>query len=99
VRSPRTMSSAGTYREPILILAQPAAPTLGQLWDGKASVEVLGPAGLPIRLSVSLQFTPGKPAIRKEFHGLRLPVDRSTWVEVFDEEFRQKREVWKRYED
>src|SRR5262249_11824668 len=54
MRSPPTRRSAGTFREGLLILATPISPTLGELWDGKATLELRGPNGVQVTLNLAL---------------------------------------------
>jgi hypothetical protein len=45
VRAPHSRPPSGTVREGLMLIANPAIPTLAELWDARASVQVVGPAG------------------------------------------------------
>lgn len=54
VRSPHTRPGTGSFREGLLILADPVSPTLDELWDGRASLQILGPATARVRVEFAL---------------------------------------------
>ena len=98
VREPRPQTAAGTYRQALVLMASPSTPSLADLWQGKAVVEVLGPAGLPIDARVSLQRSRGDGLLTRPLRGLRLPVSRGDWTAAFDD-FRELKEAKRRYDD
>jgi len=83
VREPRAQSLTGMYREALVILASPASPTLDELWEGKASVEVVGPIGLPISLKVNFEHGSGAAPLRTQSQ-MSLPIDSHGFAEAFD---------------
>src|SRR5207253_10294778 len=71
VREPNPRSSTGSYREALLLLTTPALPTLGELWDGKATLEILGPGGLTIGVRAWLERSPMSTLVTKRFRPLQ----------------------------
>ena len=54
IREPIARGSTGTYREPLLLQSSPPLPTLEELWEGQASLEIIGPEQVTVdRASVS----------------------------------------------
>jgi hypothetical protein len=47
--------ATGTFHEGLQLVASPAQPTLSELWDGHAAVELLGPAGTEVTMTVKLE--------------------------------------------
>ena len=97
VREPRIRGTGGTFREALLILAGPASPTLEDLWEGRATVDVLGPPGVPVGVEVTLEHAKAQFA-RKQLGPLTLPISAATWREVFEREFRQMKNVYQAYD-
>ena len=45
IRAAHVRPSTGTIREGLMLLTNPVLPTLSELWDGRAVVELIGPSG------------------------------------------------------
>jgi hypothetical protein len=84
MRSPPTRRSVGTFREGLLILATPISPTLSELWDGKAAVEVRGPREVQVKLTFSLADRVGK-TLGQHRVTTTLPVDGQRWANLFNQ--------------
>lgn len=97
VRSPHTRPPAGTPREGLMILASPASPTLGELWDGQAGLEILGPRDTRARLTLALADRLTRPLVTRTVT-IGLPVDSGRWAELFSQQFRNAEEVHRTYE-
>jgi hypothetical protein len=82
MRTPPTRRSTGTLRGGLVILATPVSPTLTELWDGTASLELRGPEGVEVKVDLALCDRAGKTLAR---HALRvsLPVDSQRWLRLF----------------
>jgi len=97
VREPRVRAASGTYREALLILAGPASPTLEDLWEGRATIDVLGPSGVAVEVGVSLERGSERIA-HKQLGPLTLPIAAHVWREIFDRDFRQAKDVYQGYD-
>jgi hypothetical protein len=97
IRSPHTRPPTGTPREGLMILASPASPTLGEIWDGHAGVQVIGPTDTRARVTLALADRLTRPLVTRTLT-LALPVDGARWAEVFSRQFRRVEEVHRTYE-
>lgn len=97
VRSPHSRPPTGSPREGLMILASPAAPTLGELWDGHATVQIVGPTDTRARVTLALADRLTRPLVTRTLT-LGLPVDRRRWTEVFSQQFRRVEDVHRTYE-
>jgi hypothetical protein len=82
IRTPPTRRSTGTFREGLVMVATPASPTLTELWDGKATVELRGPEGVEVKLDVALGDRVGRTLARHRLSA-SLPVDSRSWPSLF----------------
>jgi hypothetical protein len=60
VRDPQIRPDNATAGEGIRLLADPAQPTLSDLWDGRAAILIDGPSSSPATLTVTLLSATGK---------------------------------------
>lgn len=79
--------SAGTIREGLLLVANPAQPALGELWDGRAAVELLGPASTQVTMTAALERGNGTRLASSRFR-VRVPVGSAQWQEIMAREIR-----------
>lgn len=77
-RPPHLRPPAGTMREGLMILATPVTPTLTELWDDTASLELLGPVGAQVRVGLTLSDRVGKSLGTNTFTAT-LPMDAAQW--------------------
>lgn len=84
IRSPRTRPPSGSLREALAILAAPVTPTLSELWDGRAVIEVLGPTQIDIKLQATLQDRAGAKLAQRSCTG-SLPVEPANWPGLLED--------------
>jgi hypothetical protein len=78
VRDPSSRPPGGTLREGLTMIPSPATPTLPELWDGRAAIRLLGPAGIRVRAEVAL--IDGRHAvIASDDFQVRIPLDARGW--------------------
>jgi hypothetical protein len=79
IRPPAARPSTGSFREGLMVLATPVNPTLTEIWDGRASLDIRGPAGA--RVTIDLRLADGSHGVlARERLGATLPIDASQWV-------------------
>jgi hypothetical protein len=99
VRAPRPWVPGVSSQGALMVLLDPSAPSLEQLWDGRASVEIHGPAGREVRCSASLfRHKAATPLVQRRLPPLPLPVTTGTWQEHFEKFFRRLPDVQSFYE-
>lgn len=98
IRPPQTRPPSGSFREGLMILGTPANPTLTELWDGHAVVEVRGPADVDIQVEASLKDRSGTTLVQRRCQAT-LPVAAEEWARLFEGLLRQERTVQKVYDD
>lgn len=69
-----------TGYSPVIILPDPPFPTFAELWDGAASLDVLGPGGVLVRPGVTL-YARGReaPIFERRLSPRPLPVTKRVW--------------------
>jgi hypothetical protein len=98
IRDPHSRPPSGTHREGLLILPTPVNPTLTELWDGVAGLEIRGPSGVRIDVSAELRNRAGELLHRKQ-HRVNLPVDANHWPNLFNKLLREDKSVQGIYDD
>jgi hypothetical protein len=98
VRPPHTRPESGTGREGLMVLATPVNPTLTELWDGEAGVEIAGPPGFEAEIELVLCGGSGA-ALASVKTGVRLPVDAEDWAGLFERLLRQDATVQRVYDE
>lgn len=78
VRDPEVRPDTATAGEGIRLLADPAQPTLSDLWDGRAAISIDGPSSTPATLTVTLLAETGKE-LTEITQELSLPVTPESW--------------------
>lgn len=65
---------------PVMILPDPPSPDFAELWDGAASLDVVGPGGAPVRPGVAL-YERGRetPIFERTLSALALPITKRMW--------------------
>ena len=81
VRAARPRPSTGTFREGLQLVSSPAQPTLSELWDGRAAVELLGPAGTEVTITAKLEDGRGSGLASSSFRVL-VPVAPEQWLKI-----------------
>src|SRR5262249_23071406 len=82
IRTPPTARSTGTFRQGLVLLPTPTAPTLTEIWDGKAGVEILGPEEIEAKLKIALAARDASTLARQGLD-VRLPLEADRWPRVF----------------
>lgn len=89
VREPRTSWHNSINQSPLLVILDPVEPTLEQLWEGKARIELYGPIDKEIECTVSLfKELEGSPIYTKQLPVMSLPISAADWRECFNDSFR-----------
>ncbi|MDQ2873305.1 MAG: hypothetical protein M3Y33_00110, partial [Actinomycetota bacterium] len=78
VRDPSSRPPGGTIREGLALIASPATPTLPEVWDGRAAIQVLGPPGIRVRAEVTVADRRQEIIARQDFQ-VGLPLDLPGW--------------------
>ena len=80
VRAPHSRPPGGTLREGLVLLPSPAAPSLSELWDGRAVLQILGPPG--IHAQVEIAFADKNAVVARHRFKASLPVDLPVWHRI-----------------
>ena len=78
VRDPSSRPPGGTLREGLALIASPATPTLPEIWDGRADVQVVGPPGIRARAEIALADRHHKVIASQDFF-VKIPLDVRGW--------------------
>lgn len=95
---PHARSAGGTLREGLVLLAEPRVPTLDEMWNGRATVELLGPDGTEITMGVSLLGGTGTVLSESKFK-VHAPLDDAAWRQVAATHLRGSEGLWGRYDE
>jgi hypothetical protein len=85
IRAAHVRPSTGTIREGLMLLADPVLPTLSELWDGRAVLELIGPSGAEVAASATLEGTKGRVLARSQFK-VHLPLEPRAWLRTASKE-------------
>lgn len=97
IRDPQVRSEAGSSGEGIRLRTEPAQPSLPELWDGRAVVEVDGPEDTNASLEITLRDAAGTQ-LGSQRRSLRLPVTSADWPRVF-RQLRDMPEMARHYDE
>jgi hypothetical protein len=78
VRTRPLRSSGGSLREGLMLLADPPAPVMGDVWEGRSPIELLGPTGAEVTVTARLEVIRGS-VLATDRVKLRTPVNTATW--------------------
>lgn len=98
VREPVVGGGSGTYRDPLQILVSPATASLEDLWEGRATLGLIGPVGSSARVTVRLASAAGEVG-RHEFGPVALPLDGTEWRATFAANIRGRSEMQRAYDE
>jgi hypothetical protein len=85
VREARPWSPGTTSHGPLEVELDPAAPSLEQLWEGRASIFVNGPAGRQAQCRVRLfARADGAPSFEHRLPPLTLPLSSERWARLLE---------------
>ena len=99
IREPRAWIPSVNGQGVLSVRTEPTTPTLEQLWEGRATLDIGGPIDrvVDVRLSL-LQKDASKLLIQKRLSSLKLPVDANGWGLAFEKFFRGASDVQKAYD-
>jgi hypothetical protein len=99
IREPRVWVPGRNSQSALLVVVDPNAPTLEQLWEGQIEIELYGPTSRKVKCVISL-FMKGhsQPHLCKILPGLRLPVNNTVWQEYLDRHFKKRKDVQNAYD-
>ncbi len=98
IRAVQSRPTTGTLGEALVLLADPARPTLSELWDGRTNVQLIGPAGARITIQVVLVNAKQKVLATRQFKTL-IPLHHSGWFKIANRELRGAEELRRFYDD
>jgi len=98
VRASHSRPPTGTLREGLMLLAEPVLPTLSELWDGRANVQLIGPAGAPVTIQVVLVNAKEVALATRQFKTV-IPMESSRWLKHAARELRGAEELQRFYDD
>jgi hypothetical protein len=98
VRAPHSRPPSGTFREGLMLLANPAIPSLSEVWDGQAAVQLVGPSGAHASLEIALTDRTNVALTKRRFR-VPLPLDPSGWRKAVASELRGPADVHRFYDD
>lgn len=98
VRSPEQLREGGDPREGLSIYSDPARPTIAEIWDRQAVLEVFGPSDVRVDVAVALVQRSGHKLFSKAL-ALPLPISAADWARAFQENVRQSRDAERRYDE
>lgn len=85
IREARAWSPGSTSHGPLEMELDPAAPSLEQLWEGKAAVLVRGPTGRQVVVRVQMFSKAGEaPLFERELPPTALPLSNEEWTHHFE---------------
>lgn len=84
IRTPPTPRATGTFRHGLTLVAAPMNPTLTELWDGAAALEMSGPRNVSIKVTFELRGHMSAVLARHTV-SVRLPVTFERWPSVFNQ--------------
>lgn len=93
MRPPHVRPPAGTMREGLMILATPVTPTLPEIWDETAYLELRGPIDARVDLRFDLLERDGTSLTTMTIRAA-LPVDSSQWRRLVGEKLRKPFAGW-----
>lgn len=100
VREARPWSPGATTHGPLEVELDPAAPSLEQLWEGKAAVVVRGPAGRQARCRVKMFVRAGEAAsFERQLPPVALPLSSDEWTRHFETHLKKDRDAQRAYDD
>jgi hypothetical protein len=98
VREPDPGQGSGTYREPLQVLVSPPTASLEDLWEGRATLDVIAPAGSSATMTVRLEGAVGEVG-RHHFGPVALPIEGAAWRAVFAANVRGRSDVQRAYDE
>ncbi len=98
IRDPQAPGEGIFAGEGIRLRTSPAQPSLPEVWDGRAVLEVDGPEGMPAELAITLRDGVGRPLGKPVRRSLELPLSGHDWRRVFAK-LREAPELARHYDE
>lgn len=98
IRAPHSHAPSGMCGEGLMLLADPARPTLSEMWDGRAIVQLVGPTGAEVSIEVALLDRGSAILVRRRFRVV-LPIYPNKWQKLAASELRRPQEMHRAYDD
>lgn len=83
---------------PLAVRIDPVVPSLEELWDGLAEVEMIGPPGRQVNCTIALLKRGGETPTARANMRLELPVTPGQWKSKFASRVRENSGVQKKYD-
>jgi len=100
VREARPWSPGATTHGPLEVELDPAAPSLEQLWEGKAAVIVRGPTGRQAKCRVQMFVRAGEaPSFERQLPPVTLPLSSEEWTRHFEIHLKKDKDAPHAYDD
>ncbi|MEC9363129.1 MAG: hypothetical protein VYC42_07885, partial [Pseudomonadota bacterium] len=100
VRAGRPWSPGATTHGPLEVELDPASPSLQQLWEGKAAIRVIGPAGRNARCRVQMFVRAGEPpSFERQLPPIALPLSGDDWTRHFEAHLKKDRDAQHAYDE
>ncbi|NVZ09308.1 hypothetical protein HW932_08535 [Allochromatium humboldtianum] len=100
VREARPWSPGSTAHGPLEMELDPAAPSLEQLWEGKAAVLVSGPTGRQLMIRVQMFVRAGEaPLFERQLPPVTLPLPSEEWTRHFEAYIKNDKSAQGAYDD
>lgn len=100
VREARPWSPGSTAHGPLEMELDPAAPSLEQLWEGKAAVLVRGPTGRQVMIRVQMFVRAGEaPLFERQLPPVTLPLSSEEWTRHFEAYIKNDKSAQGAYDD
>lgn len=100
VREARPWSPGATMHGPLEVELDPAAPSLEQLWEGRAVIVVRGPAGRQARCRVKMFVRAGEaPSFERQLPPVTLPLSNEEWTSHFETHLKKEKDAQRAYDD
>ena len=100
VREARPWSPGATTRGPLEAELDPAAPSLEQLWEGKASIAICGPAGRQATCRVRMYVRQEEaPSFERQLPTVTLPFSSEEWTRHFEEYLKNDKGAQSAFDD
>jgi len=99
IHAPRSWAVLAHDQGPLIPSVDPPSPSLEDLWEGRAQVDIYGPRGRSLHAMLRL-YARGDPAplIEHALPQLSLPLEAATWHSLFESSVKRRREVQDAYD-
>lgn len=94
VRSPQPWISGTTAHAGLVVSLEPGEPSLDEFWEGETQLQVLGPVGHAINISVDLMDGAGAKLVTEHVATLSLPMKNENWARAFTAFSRRESDPW-----